>query len=172
MSEISSARLSSKTTRRGWRSQTAVASAVFGTLFVACLVIRWSCTSTSPTQLNLLATLKPDDEFWVSERMAGTHECKTYVLPRDQGVALLRAMATAEPWEAKGTGPFSFCRGSVDPPAMKVMLVWCKDWKHRRGLRGNVLWINVRNKLINYEGSVYVVPPEAREIVNRLFQDE
>jgi hypothetical protein len=114
----------------------------------------------------------PDDEFWVSERIAGTHDCKTYVLPRDQGLALLSAVATAEPWEPSGSGLFSFGRGHVDPPVRNVMLVWCKDQKHSRGLRGNVLWINVPNKVISYQGSAYVVPPERRDVFDRLFPDD
>lgn len=162
----------SKSTRRGRRSRTVVAFAVCGALFVVCLVIRWSCTSRSPTQLDLLSTVRPDDAFWVSERIAGTHDCKTYVLPRDQGLALLSAVATVEPWEPNGAGLLGFRQGEVHPPSPKVMLVWCRDWKHRRGLRGNVLLIDADNEVVNYEGKAYVVPPEGREVFDRLFPDD
>jgi hypothetical protein len=51
------------------------------------------------------------------------------------------------------------------------MLIWCKDWEDQRELQGNVLSILSRNnnKLISYEGKLYVVQAEGREILDRLF---
>jgi hypothetical protein len=143
--------------------------ALFGLMLVGWAVMKWRSVPRPPDRLDLMATVRPDDEFWLSKRIPGTQIFEKNLLPRDQAVALLRAMATAQPWEAS-VGYFNWS-GSFPPrpPSSKVILIWCKDWEDRRELKGNVLSICYRNELFNYDGKDYVVPAEGREILDRMF---
>jgi hypothetical protein len=120
---------------------------------------------------DILATVKPDDKFWLNKRVPGTHNMEVSLFPRDQAVAVLRAMATAQPWEPYGM--FGSMGRHIVPRQLKAMLVWSKDMtdRDRVGLGGNVLWIHSGNGLISYGSKIYVVPAEAREILDRMFPD-
>lgn len=151
------------------KATTVVLAAIGGAALVAWLLTAARLASRSQDRLDLTVTVRPDDEFWISQRMPRTHIQNVYPLPRDQALALLRAMATAQPWEPNGVGRFSCSATRPVLPPMNVMLVWCKNWKERRGLQGNTLWIHSRNELVSYEGKTYIVPAEARKILNSLF---
>jgi hypothetical protein len=164
--------LSPKRAGRGRKALTATVLVLFGPMLVGWAVAKWRSFSRSPERSDLMATVKPDDEFWLSWRLPGTHVWEKRLLPRDQAVVVLRVMETAQPWEPDGSSGFSCSSRHVDPPGMKGMLVWCKDWNDRRGLQGNTLWIHYRNELINYDGKGYVVTAEGHEILDRLFPPE
>lgn len=147
-----------------------VVLALCGAMLVGWGVMGWRSMSRSPDRLDLMASVKPDTEFWLHKRVPGTHRWEIYPFPRDQAVAVLRAMTTSQPWEP--VSRFSFSSRYVYPGGMKLMLVWCMNMKDSAELRRNVLWIHFGNKLISYGDKIYVVPAEGREILDRMFPRE
>ena len=169
MPEMVNTMLNFKRAGRGRKALIVLVLVLFGAMLVGWAVTKWRSVSRSPDRLDLMATVRPDDEFWLNKKVPGTHVWERNLLPRDQAVALLRAMETAQPWEPVDFS-YRWSRSfPPHPPSVKANLVWCKDWEDQRELQGNVLWIHSRNELITYEGKIYVVPAEGREILDRMF---
>jgi hypothetical protein len=162
----------SKRTSGGRKAPIVVALALCGAMLFGWAVMEWRSMSRSPDRLDLMATVEPDTEFWLDKRISGKHYWERNPFPRDQAVAVLQAMTTAQSWEPNGKWNFSFKRSYIFPRDLKGALVWGKDMKDNAEARGNVLWIYYGNEIINNEGKDYVVPVEGREILDRIFPIE
>ena len=172
MTEIVYTMVSSKRTCGGRKAPIIVVLALCGAMLVGWAIMEWRPMSRPPDRLDLMATVKPDTAFWLEKRIPGTHIMERSPFPRDQAIAVLRAMATAQPWEPNGKWNFSCRRGNVDPPREKLHLFWGKDIKDIANLPKNYLSILSGNKLFFYQDSTYVVPAEGCEILDRMFPPE
>jgi hypothetical protein len=160
--------LNFKRAGRGRKALIVLVLTLFGAILVHWAVTKWRSESRLPDRLDLVATVGPDDEFWLIKRVPGTHEWETNLLPRDQGVALLRAMETAQPLDYE----VGYYDRPPTPLPTRAILRWCKGWENRNKFPANFLLINSRIESFNHDGKAYVVPAEGRDILDRIFSPE
>jgi hypothetical protein len=170
MPEMVNTMLNLKRAGRGRKAFIVFVLALLGLMLLGWAVTKWRSVSRSPDRLDFMATVRPDDEFWLAKNVPGTHDWKRNLFPRDQAVALFRAMETAQPWEAGIVDRFfRYRRFPPQPPSEKAELFWCKGWEDRYEREGTSLYIHYNNELISYNCRIYVVPAEGREILDRMF---
>jgi hypothetical protein len=154
--------LNMKRAGRGRKALIVLVIVIFGVIFFGWAVTKLFFRVKPPERLDLMATVRTDDEFWLY------YKGEKNLLPREQGVALLRAMERAQPWESD-FGYFNMGRYPPNFRPIKASLTWCKDGGNKRELEENVLWIHKGNETISYKGTVYIVPEEERGILDRMF---
>lgn len=144
-----------------------------GSIIVAtwlyCVVFARHSAPIAPNRLNLMATVKPDVEFRLYRRKSeNNHWDDGSPYPRTQALAILEAMATAQPWDRTS---HIAVRGVYHnyPPGLTLDLTWCKDISDAAQRNTNSVAIHFGNWLFEYGNTTYQLSEEGHEALSRLF---
>ncbi len=121
-----------------------------------------------PDYPKMMETVTDDTQFRLYQRQPNGAWDNSTPFPRDEAIALLEAMAKAEPWQPNKGRLFGPLPRHV-PPRTQLFLFWGKDVTDVRQRKTSSVGIGVGNVLFDYNNREYQLSTEAKEVLDRMF---